>query len=130
MDQNIGKLIATLEANGELDNTLIMFVADNGACAEGGQLGGGNKELLGTREGYFLSYGQSWANVSNTPFRKYKHWVHEGGISSPLIMHWPSKMAAAAKGRLTDQYGFFQDIMATCVEAAELAIRKNLRSIL
>lgn len=127
MDQNIGKLIATLEANGELENTLIMFVADNGACAEGGQLGGGSKDLLGTREGYFLSYGQSWANVSNTPFRRYKHWVHEGGMSSPLIIHWPSKMAATVKGRLTDQYGFFQDIMATCVEAAKAAYPKKIK---
>lgn len=127
MDQNIGKLIATLEANGELENTLILFVADNGACAEGGQLGGGGKALLGTKEGYFLSYGQSWANVSNTPFRKYKHWVHEGGMSSPLIVHWPSRMSAVVKGKLTAQYGFFQDIMATCVEAASARYPKTFK---
>ena len=118
MDQNIGRVIETLEANGELENTLIFFLADNGACAEGGLLGGGKKELLGTKEGYFLTYGQSWANASTTPLRTYKHWVHEGGISTPLIVHWPKAMAKRAKGGLTDQYGFLQDIMATAADVA------------
>ncbi len=115
MDQNIGKVIKALSASGELDNTLILFLSDNGACAEGGDLGGGLKENLGTKKGYMLSYGQSWANVSNTPFKKYKHWVNEGGISTPLIVHWPKMIPKASEGKFTDQYGFLPDIMATVV---------------
>ncbi|RZK81037.1 MAG: arylsulfatase [Pedobacter sp.] len=116
MDQNIGRLIETLKQSGELDNTLILFLSDNGACAEGGDLGGGLKENLGSKRGYMLSYGQSWANVSNTPFKKYKHWVNEGGISTPLIAHWPKMIPKSANGSFTDQYGFLPDIMATVVD--------------
>jgi len=118
MDQNIGRIIKMLEKAGELDNTLILFLADNGACAEGGQLGGGLKENLGSKRGYLLSYGQSWANVSNTPFKKYKHWVNEGGISTPLIVHYPKGISSATKGKFTDQYGFLPDIMATIVDVS------------
>lgn len=115
MDQNIGRVIKALRTSGELDNTLILFLSDNGACAEGGELGGGLKENLGTKKGYMLSYGQSWANVSNTPFKRYKHWVHEGGISTPLIVHWPEMIPKTSQGEFTDQYGFLPDIMATIV---------------
>jgi arylsulfatase A-like enzyme len=118
MDQNIGRVVKTLAASGELDNTLILFLSDNGACAEGGELGGGLKENLGTKKGYMLSYGQSWANVSNTPFKKYKHWVNEGGISTPLIAYWPKVIPKASEGKFTDQYGFLPDIMATVVAAS------------
>ncbi|SEN85700.1 arylsulfatase [bacterium A37T11] len=118
MDQNIGRIIQTLEKAGQLENTLIFFLADNGACAEGGLLGGGKKELLGTEGGYFLTYGQSWANASDTPFKKYKHWVHEGGISTPLIVHWPAAIPVSLNGSFTDQYGFLPDIMATIADAS------------
>ncbi len=64
----------------------------------------------------FLGYGLSWANASNTPFREYKHWVHEGGISTPLIVHWPRGIAADRRGRLETQPGHLIDIMATCVD--------------
>jgi len=64
----------------------------------------------------YISYGIGWANVSNTPFRLYKHWVHEGGISTPLIVHWPERIKA--KGRLNHQPGHLIDIMATCVDSA------------
>jgi arylsulfatase A-like enzyme len=62
----------------------------------------------------YVAYGEGWANVSNTPFREYKHWVHEGGISTPLIAHWPKGIAA--KGELRRQPGHLIDLMATCVE--------------
>ncbi|WP_215224005.1 arylsulfatase [Echinicola shivajiensis] len=116
MDQNIGKLVDYLESKGELDNTLILFLDDNGACAEGGPMGGGPAEQLETEEGYFLTYGQSWANASNTPFKEYKHWIHEGGISSPLIVHWPAGMEEDHKGNLVNQYGYLPDIMSTLVD--------------
>jgi arylsulfatase len=64
----------------------------------------------------FQSYGRAWANVSNTPFREYKHWVHEGGISTPLIAHWPAGIAA--QGELRQRPGHLVDIMATCLDVA------------
>ncbi len=116
MDQNIGKLVEFLKKKQLFDNTVIVFIDDNGACAEGGELGGGPARQLETKEGYFLSYGKAWANASNTPFKLYKHWIHEGGISSPLIVHWPNGIKKENQGKLVKNYGFLPDIMATCVE--------------
>jgi arylsulfatase len=127
MDQNIGRVIKTLKASGELDNTLIFFLSDNGACAEGGELGGGLPQNLGTKLGYMLSYGQSWANASNTPFKKYKHWVNEGGISTPLIVHWPKTIPKTSMGKFTDQFGFLPDIMATIVDVANAKYPANYK---
>jgi len=66
----------------------------------------------------FIAYGRGWANVSNTPFREYKHWVHEGGISTPLIIHWPAGTARKRRGKPERQPGYLPDIMATCVDVA------------
>ncbi len=90
IDQNIGKLINSLIKQGLFENTLILFMSDNGACAEGPTLGRGNifdveKRNLETNN----NYGAAWANVSSTPFRLYKHYTHEGGSATPFIMHWP-----------------------------------------
>jgi arylsulfatase A-like enzyme len=63
----------------------------------------------------YIAYGESWANVSNTPFREYKHWVHEGGISSPLIIHWPSGIPGSRRNRLIHEPGHLIDLMATAV---------------
>ena len=120
VDQNVGRLVANLEQNGELDNTLIFFLADNGGCAEGGLYGfermmGG---ILGT-DSSFASYGLGWANASNTPFRLFKHWVHEGGVSTPLIMHWPARIPQEQRGQLRRQPGHLIDIMTTCVEVGK-----------
>lgn len=71
----------------------------------------------------YVAYGRGWANVSNTPFREYKHWVHEGGISTPLIVHWPKGIAA--KGELRGQAGHVIDIMATCVDLAGVEYPKR-----
>ena len=116
MDQNVGKLVAALKAQDELDDTLIFFLSDNGGCAEGGMLGRGPLEILTTKNGYTQAYGQAWANASNTPFRKYKHWVHEGGIASPLVAHWPDGISA--KGELRTQPSHLIDLMATAVDLA------------
>lgn len=119
MDQNIGKLVNHLKEQDILDNTLIIFLNDNGSCAEGGELGGGPAEQLETKEGYFLTYGHAWANASNTPYREYKHWVHEGGIGTPFIVHWPNVIPKEKHGELISEYGFLPDIMATCTDAAQ-----------
>jgi arylsulfatase A-like enzyme len=69
-------------------------------------------------ENSYVAYGRAWANVSNTPFREYKHWVHEGGISTPLIVHWPAGLAPGRRGKLERQPGHLIDIMATCVDVS------------
>ncbi|MBE7558299.1 sulfatase-like hydrolase/transferase [bacterium] len=116
MDHNIGRVVQRLRQLGRLDNTLILFLADNGGCAEGGPFGFDRGEgPLGTADSY-SSYGLGWANASNTPFRRYKHWVHEGGIATPLIAHWPAVIKA--RGTLSDQPGHIIDLMATCLDVA------------
>lgn len=118
MDQNIGKLVNFLIEKNLIENTVIVFIDDNGACAEGNELGGGPKQQLETREGYFLTYGRAWANASNSPFKRYKHWIHEGGISSPCIVHWPAGIPHEKEGALLKEYGFLPDIMATFADLA------------
>ncbi|RAV27533.1 arylsulfatase [Sinomicrobium soli] len=128
MDQNIGRLVDHLRNSGLLENTLLVFLNDNGACAEGGMLGGGKAENLETTTGYFLSYGQAWANASNTPFRKYKHWLHEGGIATPLIVHWPAHTGKEERGKIIREYGFLPDIMATFAEVSGAAYPRNYKN--
>lgn len=116
MDQNIGRLVEALDQAGELDSTLILYFQDNGGCAEGGMLGRGSKEEIIAGKGYMVSYGRAWANVSNTPFKLYKHWVNEGGISTPMIAHWPGGIKA--RGQIRQQPAHLIDVMATCVDLA------------
>jgi len=152
LDQGLGRIISELKRGGHFENTLILFLSDNGGCAEEyGSRGPvkpnpsekvvlkpmGKNQLqmrirpMGTRDGRpvrtghgvmpgpadtYITYGRPWANVSNTPFRLYKHWVHEGGIATPLIAHWPAGINA--RGELRHQPGHIIDIMATCVHAA------------
>jgi arylsulfatase A-like enzyme len=143
MDRNIGRLIADLKRNGELDNTLILFLSDNGACAEWEPYGfdlnkpgnvtagvginmgtpnspnilhrGAKLSAMGGPDSMF-SYGSAWANLSNTPWRLYKHYSHEGGISTPLIVHWPA--GVKARGAWRHQPGHLIDVMATLVDFA------------
>ena len=114
MDASMGQLVAGLEKLGVLDNTLVLFLADNGGCAEGGVLGTHRgKGPVGSADAHD-AYGLAWANASNTPFRRYKHWVHEGGCATPLIAHWPRVIEQ--KGQLTHQVGHLVDLMATCCD--------------
>jgi arylsulfatase len=117
VDKNVGKLVARLKDRGQLDNTLILFLSDNGGNAESGPSGiyqGRNPG--GPRSRVFL--GQSWATLNNTPFRRYKHFTHEGGISTPLIVHWPTGIAKQRNGQFERQPGHLIDIMPTVVEVA------------
>lgn len=143
MDQGIGRIIDELEVKGDLDNTLIIFLSDNGGCWEGygrrervpieAKISPGDLQTSMipdvTRDGFpvmmgpdvmhggpesFISYGLEWGNVSNTPFRLFKSDLHEGGISTPLIIHWPDGIKQKNEWRQTP--GHLIDIMATCVE--------------
>jgi arylsulfatase A-like enzyme len=146
MDANIGRLVADLRKTGELENTLILFLSDNGACAEwepfGFDLNPANyanpKPGYGidgntTREpsrlhegeallklggpGSLFSYGSGWANLCNTPLWLYKHHAHEGGIRTPMIAHWPARILD--KGAIVTQVAHVMDIMPTALEIAQ-----------
>lgn len=154
MDEGIGRIVAELRRTGRLENALILFLQDNGGCAEpmgrgpvpkwlaleprapmapdelqphiwppmhtrdGRPVRGGTGVMPGPADTY-IGYGRGWANVSNTPFREYKHWVHEGGISTPLIAHWPRGIPR--HGEIEKQPGHLVDLMATCVDVAGAA---------
>ena len=114
LDQNIGKLIKKLESLGKLDNTLIMFASDNGGSAETVRIGKGE---IGDIDRWASVQGR-WANVSNTPFRKYKNHSHEGGICTPFIVHWP-KGITAKKGSIVREPTHFVDLLATFTDLGE-----------
>ena len=155
LDQGIGRIVAELKKQGQLDRTLILYLQDNGGCAETmgrksdapapvraqrpslpplaatylqpDMIPKQTRDGHPMRQGYgvlpgggdtYIGYGEAWANVSNTPFREYKHWVHEGGISTPLIAHWPDGIAPARRNGLEHQVGHLIDVMATCVDVA------------
>jgi arylsulfatase len=111
LDQNIGRVLEALEETGRRENTLIMFVSDNGASAEVVRLEDDYGEI-GTLT-CWSSLGPRWANVSNTPFRYYKNYSYEGGINTPLIAHWPGRISP---GSFSSFPGHFIDIMATFVD--------------
>ncbi len=159
MDQGIGKIISALVKKGELENTIIFYMHDNGGCAEPLDSDQPEKPMTEdqkkrnfysydsifagkkpgyTRDGEFIrsgkgvmpgnantwvTYGVEWANVSNTPFSMYKHWTHEGGIATPLIVQWPKGIKA--KGQLRTQPGHLIDIMATCIDIAGINYPKQ-----
>ncbi len=117
MDAAIGDLVNGLKQRGVYDNTLILFMSDNGGNAESGP--GGRTKGNPTQADSDWFCGESWAHLQNTPFRRYKHFNHEGGISTPLIVHWPATLAkGAGQGRLTHEPGHLIDIMATCVDVS------------
>ncbi len=128
MDVAVGRVVDDLKQHGQLDNTLIIFLSDNGACWEWDPLGfdvnSGPKNILHTGEGLkavggpdsYVSYGSGWANAGNTPWRLYKHFSHEGGIRAPFIVHWPAGLKA--RGEFRSQVGHIIDVMPTLVEVA------------
>jgi arylsulfatase len=114
MDYGVGKVLAKIRELGAEENTLVLFLSDNGGCAE--IVERGTKGVPAGEPGSFLSYGREWANLSNTPFRLYKHWVHEGGISTPLIAYWPKVITKG--GGLVHDPTHLIDVMPTFAEAA------------
>ncbi len=124
MDQGVGRIVAALKAQGLDENTIIFFLSDNGACAEeitGRRLNNPNVEV-GLR-GSYVAYKEPWANASNTPFRYYKQWDHEGGISTPFIVHWPKHIGNV--GGFSNEVGHVIDLMPTVLELAGAAYPKN-----
>ncbi|MEI6535983.1 MAG: sulfatase-like hydrolase/transferase, partial [Verrucomicrobiaceae bacterium] len=127
MDKAIGDLVAGLKKRGVFDNTLILFMSDNGGNAEAGPGGRSEGDPSKANSDWFC--GESWASLQNTPFRRYKHYNHEGGIATPLIAHWPAGLNVesignrsglfsrkAPGGPLCNQPAHLIDIMATCVD--------------
>jgi len=156
MDMSIGRIVDALKQNGQYENTLILFLQDNGACAEklnwitkrpndkeplkkgdlqtemvpyftrdGKPVKGMKEAWPGGPESY-TTYGVNWANASNTPFREYKHWVNEGGISTPLIAHWPKGIKDVGTFRKTPSH--LIDIMATCIDVAQATYPKTFEN--
>lgn len=126
LDQQIGRIIRDLKNAGEIENTLIVFTSDNGACFEwdpfGFDIKSSNQNILHTGAkldemggpGTFHSVGSGWANASNTPWRMYKHFNHEGGIASPGIVHWPIGLKAEP-GSINHQPAHIIDLLPTAV---------------
>lgn len=117
MDIEIGRVIDQLRAMGALENTVIFFMSDNGASAEQIIRGDGNDPAapMGSARS-FLGIGPAWSSASNTPFRLYKVWTHEGGITTPLIVHWPAGIKA--RGELRTDPGHLIDLVPTVLELA------------
>lgn len=160
MDRGIGRILDTLHKTGMYDNTVIFFLSDNGGCAEylkengeeghwpefyGGLTRDGRQITVGNRpelepggEETFMSYDLPWANASNAPFRLFKSWVHEGGIATPFVVHWPAVMSPTDKStsvvggeegdynKMCHSPWVIMDIVATCCELAGVPIPSHL----
>jgi arylsulfatase len=98
VDQSLARIVETLRQRGQFDNTLILFLSDNGSDEVRGPL---------------------WGQVCNTPFRKFKVWVHDGGIASPFIAHWPAGIPASQRGKIVTGSAHIMDVFPTCLDAAE-----------
>ena len=113
MDQNIGRLMAVLRKSGEADNTLVLFLSDNGGCAE--EPGGRSPKIVPGPKEFYAAVGPSWGWAQNAPFRRYKSWAHEGGIATPCIAWWPGHVP---KGEITKEVGHIIDFLPTFLELA------------
>ena len=124
MDQGVGRIFDLLKEKDELDNTIILFLSDNGGNAEpeGKDFDAYTIEDIGGKI-FNQSYRRHWANMSNTPFRLYKSSNHEGGISTPLIVHWPKHIKSAS---FTNQKGHVIDLLPTLVELTGASYPKKL----
>ena len=117
MDHEVGRVLAQVRAMGAWDDTLILFLSDNGASAEMMVRGDGHDPHAEPGSGpTFLSIGPGWSTMCNTPFRRHKTWVHEGGIATPLLVHWPK--GVAARGEMRHAPAHIIDLVPTLLEAA------------
>jgi len=123
MDQGVGKILAKLRESGIDRNTLVMFLSDNGGGAA--DIDAGKPGAPAGHPDSYMTYQRPWANASNTPFRLYKRWVHEGGIATPFIAYWPAVIKEG--GRITREVGHVIDLMATCLDVAGVAYPRAYR---
>ena len=114
MDQAIGKVLDTIRQLGRADNTLVLFLADNGGCSERVNR---TRDIPPGPVASYRSVDPAWANASNTPFRKFKSWDHEGGVATPLIAYWPKGITKNVGG-LTGQVGHIIDVLPTFMDLA------------
>ncbi len=122
MDRNIGRIMDRLRANGELENTIVFFLSDNGACEDSSD----RSTVAGSAPWEVTSFqtqGRNWANASNTPYRKYKTTDYEGGTRTPMIAVWPG---VTEPGSITDRVGHLIDFVPTMLEVAEASPVQNL----
>ncbi|MEK6237658.1 MAG: arylsulfatase [Planctomycetales bacterium] len=135
MDRGIGRILDALRKTNRFNNTLIFFMIDNGGChveyganrkgdylpektRDGRPVRPGNlPEIMPGPEDTYQSYGHGWANASNTPYRLFKQYDHEGGIRTPMIAHWPDGIATASKGKLVPAVSHLTDVMPTVLQA-------------
>ena len=124
MDQGIGRVLEQIKKMGEWEDTLVLFLSDNGASAEIMVRGDGHDPKAPWASAYtYLCLGPGWSTVSNTPFRMHKTWVHEGGACTPLVAHWPRGIQG--KGRISDRVGHAIDLVPTVLELAGLPAEKK-----
>jgi arylsulfatase len=123
LDQNIGRIVDYLKKNNQYENTMIIFLSDNGCSAESGDYGlnfkkntVANYKDWKKEGGWSVSQGEVWATLSNAPFKLWKRYTHQGGIATPFIVHWPAKIKSPSIN--TTQVGHIMDIMPTLCEAA------------
>lgn len=132
LDQGVGKIVRAIDDSGAANNTVVIFLSDNGGCAEKVQSGwfdvcsetrdgqpvhvGNDPDYLAGPETVYESYGPGWANASNTPFRRYKHFAHEGGIATPFVVRWPAQIHKA--GVILHEEGHVIDLMPTFLDLA------------
>ena len=143
-DEQVGELIDTLEETGELDNTMIILISDNGAALSGGPHGSTNQSLAYNDiveefeyvkedfdeiggEWTNSDYPQGWSQVSNTPFAKFKGTTHAGGIRTPMIVHWPNGIES--KGEVRTQFTHVSDITATVYDVLGIEVPKKLNGV-
>jgi len=126
LDLAIGALVDGLRQRGELDNTLLLFMSDNGGNGESGPSGRLNGNPPGSADSD-VYLGMNWATLANTPFRRYKHFTHEGGVSTPLIAHWPAGIPQQRAGKFEHQPGHLIDVMPTVLEAAGVKWPQSIR---
>ncbi|WP_437224010.1 arylsulfatase [Planctomicrobium sp. SH661] len=120
MDQGVGRILSKLEEHGLAENTVVLFLADNGGCA-GSPGGEANQAIPGGVDSY-TGCGPGWAYAQNTPFRRFKTWMHEGGISTPFIVRWPGQVPA---GTLCHQVGHLIDLLPTFADLAGIDVNQN-----
>jgi arylsulfatase len=143
-DHHIGRLLDILDALGELDNTIVMLISDNGASSEGGPTGSVNEnkffnnvpdsleqnlaaldDIGGPK--YFNHYPWGWTFAGNTPFRRWKRETFRGGVTDPLIVHWPKGIKA--KGEIRTQYAHAIDLVPTVLEALGVTAPASIRGV-